>query len=121
MNEAGDVIMWPAVIAMALLGVVSLWLKQIMMARSAAVPGMAPVSLRTYWLTYWPSTLFALTSTAGGIAFLDYLTLLEGKAGPALAFGAGYIANNIADLIGGRVQSLITPQGGGRTPPPDGQ
>ena len=100
-------IAWPLVIGMALLGVVSLWLKQIMTAKSSAVPGMSPVTLRTYWLTYWPNTLFALTSTCGGIAFLDYMELLGGKAGPALAFGVGYIANNIADLIGGRVQSLI--------------
>jgi len=108
-------VVWPAVIGMALLGVVSLWLKQITMARSKSVPGMSPVSLKTYWLTNWPSTLFALTSTAGGITFLDYLDLLNGKAGPALAFGVGFIANNIADLIGGRVQSLINP---GAPPPP---
>lgn len=102
-------IVWPLVIAMAFLGVVTLWLKQLGTARSRAVPGMAPVSLRTYWLTYWPTTLFALTSTAGGIAMLDYLELLSGKAGPVLAFGAGYIGNSVADLIGGRVQSLINP------------
>lgn len=106
------IVAWYAVIAMAALGVVSMWLKQIMMARSAAVPGMNPVSLRTYWLTYWPNTLFALTSTAGGLAFFDYLNLLDGKAGPALAFGIGYIANNVADLVGGRVQALIN------APPP---
>jgi len=109
-------VMWGYVILMAVLGVISLWLKQITMARSKSVPGMSPVSLKTYWLTNWPSTLFALTSTAGGIAFLDYLNLLNGKAGPALAFGVGFIANNVADLIGGRVQSLINP--GAPIPPP---
>ncbi len=102
-------VVWPAVIFMALMGVVSLWLKQITMARSRNTPGMSPVSLHTYWLTHWPATLFALTSTAGGLAFLDYLNLLGGKAGPALSFGVGFIANNVADLIGGRVQSLINP------------
>jgi hypothetical protein len=78
-------IMWAYVILMAAMGVVTMWLKQIMMARSAAVPGMSPVSLRTYWLTNWPATLFAISSTAGGIAYLEYLGLLGGKAGPALA------------------------------------
>lgn len=102
-----DPVAWVAVVCMALLGVVTLWLKQIIMARSTSVPGMSPVSLKTYWLTYWPNTLFALTSSAGGIVFLDYLGLLDGKAGPALAFGVGFISNNVADLIGGRVQSLI--------------
>jgi hypothetical protein len=102
-----NTVAWKLVIGMAALGVVSMWLKQIMMARSSAVPGMSPVSLRTYWLTNWPNTLFAVTSTAGGIAFFDYLNMLDGKAGPAMAFGIGYIANNIADLVGGRVQALI--------------
>jgi hypothetical protein len=117
MIVSAETIAWPLVIFMALVGVISMWLKQIAMARSSNTPGMSPVSLQTYWLTNWPSTLFALTSTAGGIVFLDYLNLLDGKAGPALAFGTGYIANNVADLIGGRVQSLI----GASAAPPKGE
>lgn len=109
-----DVVSWWLIIFMAALGVVSMWLKQMMMARKEAIPDMKPLSLRTYWLTYWPNTLFALTSTAGGLVFFDYLNLLGGKAGPALGFGIGYIANNIADLVGSRVQALIN------TPPKTG-
>jgi hypothetical protein len=102
-------VIWPVVIGMALLGVISLWLKQIMMAQRKKVPGMTPVSIQTYWVDNWASTLFALTSTAGGLAFVDYLGMLGGKAGPAIAFGIGFIGNSVADLIGGRVQSLINP------------
>lgn len=100
-------VIWPAVIAMAALGVITLWLKQIMTARSSATPGLAVIGVREYWLTYWPATIFALTSTVGGIALLDYLDMLSGKLGPIAAFGVGYVGNSIADLIGGRVQAMI--------------
>ncbi len=107
MNEAKAVV-WPAVILMAVLGLLTLWLKQFIGARSASSPGMAPISAKEYWIGNWPSTLFALSSVFGGIAYLDYLGWLGGKLGPAIAWGVGYIGNSIADLLGGRVQAMIS-------------
>jgi hypothetical protein len=95
----------PALIAvMALLGVLTHWMKQVALARKPNVPGMAVITLKAYWITYWPETLAAATSTAAGVAMLHELGYLT----PAAAFGVGYLGNSAADLIGGRVQAMIT-------------
>lgn len=89
------------IVVMTLLGVVTHWMKQIAIARKS--PGMAPIGVREYWLTYWPETIAAATSSVAGIALLSELGYLT----PATAFGVGYLGNSAADLIGGRVQAMI--------------
>lgn len=94
---------WWMVALMASMGVITHWLKQLAMTRRQAVPDMGTISLKVYWVQCWPETVAALTSTFAAIALLydfHYLTA-------ATAFGAGYIGNSAADLIGGRVQAMI--------------
>jgi uncharacterized membrane protein len=97
---------------MTVLGVITHWMKQIMLARKSA--SMTPLSVRSYWVTYWPETIAAATSSVAGVALMQELGYLT----PAVAFGVGYLGNSAADLIGGRVQAMISAAapGGPRNP-----
>jgi hypothetical protein len=98
---------------MLLMGVAVHWLKGMITARR--VTDMQPISVGAYWGTYWPESLVALFSSIAGYVFLidsHNLTALN-------AFGIGYIANSLADMIGNRVQAMITP-GPGQVQPPNG-
>jgi hypothetical protein len=95
---------WTIVTLMALCGVLTHWAKQVMLARRSNVPGMAVISLWDYWVKYWPETVVAVTSTVAGIALLHEL----GHVTPVAAYGVGYLGNSAADLIGGRVQAMLS-------------
>jgi len=105
----GHALVWPVVVFMAICGIATHWLKQLAMMRKESTPGMGTITARTYWVTYWPESLAAITSTAAGITLLAELNMLT----HALAFGVGYMGNSMADMIGGRVQAMIT-----AAPPP---
>jgi len=92
------------IVLMTVLGVVTHWAKQVALARKQNVPGMTTLGVRGYWLTYWPESLTAATSSVAGVALMDELGYLT----PAVAFGIGYLGNSAADLIGGRVQAMIS-------------
>lgn len=91
------------VAVMALLGVVTHWMKQVAMARKTSPTGIGMISVRDYWITYWPETIAAVTSTVAGVALLAEMGYLS----PVASFGVGYLGNSAADLIGGRVQAMI--------------
>jgi hypothetical protein len=93
-NEEKEIVWW----------VIVLWLKQVALAKKQNVPGMTAISLKTYWVTYWPETITAFTSTIAGVALLHELSYIT----PVAAFGVGYLGNSAADLIGGRVQAMMT-------------
>jgi hypothetical protein len=95
---------WTLIAIMALLGVLTHWAKQVTLARRANVPGMGVISLKDYWVTYWPETITAISSTVAGIALLHEL----GHVTPVAAYGVGYLGNSAADLIGGRVQAMLS-------------
>lgn len=106
----GHPIIWWLVVVLALAGVLTHWLKQVVIMRSANVPGMNPIGFSAYWFTYWPQSLIALFSTAGAIAFFAEANMLT----HATAYFIGYMGNSVADTIGGRVQAMISapPKGG---------
>lgn len=89
---------------MVLLGVFTHWLKQIVMMKKANPSGFGHITLKSYWIDNWPETLMAATSAAAAVTLLHELNHLTA----ASAWGAGYLGNSAADLIGGRVQAMIT-------------
>lgn len=100
----GHPIIWWLVVALALCGVLTHWLKQVIIMRGSNVPGMNPIGFRAYWITYWPESLVAALSTAGAIAFFAEANMLT----HATAYFIGYMGNSMADTIGGRVQAMIS-------------
>lgn len=98
----GHPLIWPLVITMALCGVLSHWLKQLITVRNTAGPGTS-IGLRAYWLTHWPESLFCLMSTVGGIAFFYESGMLT----HAMAYAVGFMGNSMADMLGGRVQAMV--------------
>jgi hypothetical protein len=97
---------------MVLMGVITHWLKQLVMMRKASPAGFGVLSIRQYWIEHWPETLMAATSAAAAVTLLHELNHLTA----ASAWGAGYLGNSAADLIGGRVQAMIN--AGTRPPAP---
>lgn len=98
---------------MLVLGLGTHWLKQLITARR--VMDMKPLTMRDYWFGHWPETLVALFSGVAG-----YVFLLESNNLTALnAYGIGFIANSLADLVGTRVQAMILP-GQHQVQPPNG-
>lgn len=102
MSDEKEIVWW-LIALMSVMGVITHWLKQIAMTKRQNVPSMAPISIKEYWVTNWPETVTAFTSTIAGVALLHEL----GYVTPVAAFGVGYLGNSVADLIGGRVQSMI--------------
>lgn len=102
MNGARELIWW-VVILMALAGVGTHWLKQIIMMRSNSPAGLKPIGFKMYWITCWPESLVALLSTIGGIAFMHESGMLT----HAMSYAVGYMGNSMADMLGGRVQAMI--------------
>lgn len=102
---------WAVIAVMAFMGVITHWVKQIALARRQSVC-MTGLGIRGYWLNHWPETVTAFTSTIAGIALLHEI----GYVTPVTAFGVGYLGNSAADLIGGRVQAMIS--AAANSPPP---
>lgn len=96
-------LIWWLVVLLAFAGVMTHWLKQVIMMRGAATPGMNPIGFKTYWVTNWPQSLVALLSTSGAIAFFWESGMLT----HAISYFIGYMGNSVADTIGGRVQAMI--------------
>lgn len=90
-------------VLMLLMGVGVHWLKSLIQARRVA--DMKQLSVREYWFTYWPESLVALFSGVAGYVFL----IDSGNLTTLNAFGVGYIANSLADVVGSRVQAMIAP------------
>ena len=103
MNGAREIVWW-LVAVLAMCGVITHWLKQVIMMRGQAVPGMNPIGFKAYWITNWPESLVALFATAGACAFMYEANMLT----HATAYFVGYMGNSMADTIGGRVQAMIT-------------
>lgn len=101
--QAPRVIIWWLVVLLAFFGVMTHWLKQVIMMRGAAVPGLNPIGFKKYWVTCWPESLVTLFSTAGVIAFFYEANMLT----HATAYFIGYMGNSMADTVGGRVQAMI--------------
>lgn len=89
--------------AMLIMGVAVHWLKSLITMRN--VKDMQPLSVSVYWLRFWPESLVALFSGIAGYAFL----IDTGNLTSINAFGIGYMANSLADIIGNRVQAMIVP------------
>lgn len=98
---------------MVLMGVVTHWLKQLVMMKKANPEGFGHITFKQYWVDHWPETLMAATSAAAAVTLLYEIEHLTA----ASAWGAGYLGNSAADLIGGRVQAMI---GAGTKAPPPG-
>jgi hypothetical protein len=82
-------------ILMLALGLAAHYLKELV--RMTGETGKKPAPLR-YWTLYWPQTLLCAISAAAG-----FIALQEaGELTAVTAFGVGYMANSIADVIGKR-------------------
>jgi hypothetical protein len=88
---------------MVLMGVCTHWLKQLVMMKKATPSGFGHITLKAYWVDHWPETLMAATSAAAAVTLLYEIEHLTA----ASAWGAGYLGNSAADMIGGRVQAMI--------------
>lgn len=101
---------------MVLMGVLTHWLKQVVMMKKTNPEGFGRITFKQYWIDHWPETLMAATSAAAAVTLLyelDHLTA-------ASAWGAGYLGNSAADLIGGRVQAMISAASVQAVKPPPG-
>jgi len=106
-------ILYVVTIMMLLLGICTHWLKSMIQARRTE--GLQTLSVSVYWLRFWPESLVTLFSGIAGYVFLidsDNLTALN-------AYGIGYIANSLADIIGTRVAAMVS-AGPTQVQPPNG-
>jgi hypothetical protein len=82
-------------IMMLVLGLLAHYLKEL--TRIAGETKRSP-NLLGYWTSYWPQTLLCVVSAIAGFVALHEATQLT----PVTAFGVGYMANSVADIMGKR-------------------
>lgn len=102
MNNEHELVWW-LVIIMAFCGLLSHWLKQLIVMRNNRTPGVGSIGFREYWFTCWPESLVALFSTVAAVVFFNEMGWLT----HATAFFIGYASNSISESIGGRIQAMI--------------
>jgi hypothetical protein len=86
-------------ITMAICGLLTHFLKDLMRIRAEK----DKISLYEYWVMYPYQTLLSLIGTVVGIVALEEMSQLSSLT----AFGAGYMSNSVADVIGKRTGDKI--------------